>query len=211
MSEVLVDQFLEYKGFHKQRGGSTAPLMPNIIADYIYLVWDEFIKGKVKNEVKQQSNRMYNFYRKFNREFFGGFDKKQGDSLIDIMDEFSEFIKNEVFLFKMAVRNRYKANCKDRETLELFCNIALCRFLTSQANEIWGVVYRGRYGERTKDPNLAQMEVAAREMLYEFVKKYLPKCVNEDVSDAKDVELSKTNFEKRVLNFIKAWSDAKEQ
>lgn len=215
MSE-LVEKFISHKGFEKERGGTNAPLMPNILADSVYLCWDEYLKGKLKQECKRHSNRMISCYRKFNREFFQGFDKNQIDILVDVMDEFSDFVSNELKLFKMSVRNRLKHI--DREHREMISHIALCKFLTSQANDIWGIIYRKSYvlqqrggqittcGEKDREPNLYGMYVASRELLSAYTKYNVPEEQRGiDLADDTDIKSSMKRFEARVMEFIRQW------
>lgn len=216
MSE-LVDKFLEYKGFERERGNCNAPIMPNILADSLYLCWDEFLKGKLKQECKKHANRMIQCYHRFNREFFAGFDGNQKDILVDAMDEFSEYVSNELKLFRIAVKNRLKSI--NREDREMLSHIAVCGFLASQANDIWGIIYRNSYilrqrsgfnivtcGEKDRDKNLYGMLIASRELLHAYSKK----CITKDMQgmnleDDADVMSSMKRFESRVMKFIEHW------
>jgi hypothetical protein len=149
---ALVDKFLQHKGFIKEKGGSNAPLMPNIIADCIYIVHLDHLKGKVSQETKKHLNEMIKRYRMFNKEFFQAFNDEETDCNIEAMDKFQEFVKNELELFKVAVKNQFPdVECEKKD---IIANLALCKFLASQACEIWGILYKTRYGERDKDLNL---------------------------------------------------------
>lgn len=203
MSE-LVDTFLKYKGFVKEKGGSNAPLMPNILADSIYLCWYEFLRGKLKQEAKLQANKMYYFYRKFNKEFFAGFDDVQADICVNTMNDFEDFTKNDICLFKSAVINRMKG--VDIKKAEMVSHLALCKFLASQANEIWGIIYKKNNNECDVNMNLAQVFIASREMLNAYTKSNLPKeWRNIDLSDDPDIKESMKRFEARVMEFIRIW------
>ena len=211
MSE-LVDAFLRHKGFIKEKGSLNAPLMPNILADLLHLCWYDHLRGKLKEEAKSNFNKMYESYRKFNKEFFAGFDKLQTGICVDVMDEFSEFIDDSIQQFRIAVKNKINQLCveigKDisDEKTEIICNMALCKFIASQANEIWGIIYKTFDGERDVDINLQGMYVYAREMLSSYSKRNTPKEFrNVDLSHDECVKQSMKDFEAKVMEFIRNW------
>ena len=171
MSE-LVDAFLKHKGFKKEKGGTNAPLMPNLLADSLYLCWDEFLKDKLSKSSKMYANRMMIHYPKFNKEFFAGFNKLQSSICIDAMDRFSEFTENELNLFRIATRNRFPNT--DIEKKYMIAQIHVCKLLAAQADGIWSIIYRNRYGGRDYDVNLQGMYVSARELLDTYQKENLP-------------------------------------
>lgn len=201
---ALVDKFLQHKGFIKEKGGSNAPLMPNIIADAIYVVHLDYLKGKVKQETKLHLNEMIKRYRMFNKEFFMSFDGDEISENVDAMDKFLDFTKNEMELFRISVKNRFLD--LSNETKDIIANLALCKFLASQACEIWGILYKTRYGERDKDLNLEAVYVASREAFNSYTNKVLPKHYsNVDLVDDKDIKDSMKRFESRVMDFINEW------
>lgn len=203
MSE-LVKSFLDHKGFIKEKGSTNAPIMPNILADSLYLCWEENLKGRLKQEAKMQANRMMAAYRRFNREFFASFDKQQTEACVNAMDEFSEFVDNELKLFRLAIRNRVKK--LNAEHKEVISHIAVCNFLSSQANEMWGIIYRKPNGEKDVDDNLKGMQIAARQLLNAYTREIDYKQYRGiDLSDDADVSSAMKRFEARVMEFIRQW------
>ena len=200
----LVKSFLKYKGFVELRSGTNAPLIPNILADYLYICWYDNLQGKLKQEAKQQCNIMMNSYYRFNSEFFKGFNEDQTGRCVDAMNDFCEYVKNEVSLFRLAIRNRLKG--LDREKLEIICSLALCKFISSLARDIWGTLYRKRYGGRGSEPNLDSMYIAARNMFRAYTRDNLPKkFYGIDLANDKDINSAMIRFESKVMEFIGIW------
>ena len=200
----LVESFLKHKGFIKEKGWTNAPLMPNIIADTIYVVHLDYLKGKVKQETKQYLNEMIKRYRMFNKDFFRAFNETEIDDNVNAMDNFQEFTKNEIEAFKTAVRNLFPGIPSDKK--EIIVNLALCKFLAAQACEIWGTIYKTRDEHRDKDMNLEAVYIASREAFSSYTAKALPKDYGVvDLVNDKDIQQSMKRFESRVIDFINEW------
>ena len=150
------------------------------------------------------ANRMMMHYHRFNKEFFAGFNQLQSSICIDAMDKFSEFTENELNLFRIATRNRFPNT--DIEKKYMIAHIHVCKLLAAQADGIWSIIYRNRYGGRDYDVNLQGMYVSARELLETYQKENLPKeqRVTGLVND-EDIERAKERFAARVMAFIREW------
>ena len=203
MSE-LVDAFLKHKGFIKERGGTNAPLMPNILADTLYVYWDENLKGRLVKESKKYSNKMIESYYRFNKEFFAGFEHYQTDMCVEAMDWFYEHVEPTIKLFRISVKNAFKD--VERETKDILAHIAVCKLLASQANDIWGIIYKTMWGEKDRDNNLYGMYYASRELFNVYTRDYVNKHIGIiDLSNDPDIASAMKRFESKVLEFIRMW------
>ena len=203
MSE-LVDIFLKHKGFKKERGSCNAPLIPNILADSLYLCWEEYIKNKLNKESKMHANKMMASYSLFNKDFFKGFEKEQTAICVDAMDWFYDYTKEELDAFRSAFKNVFKAE-KD-EVQVMVSNIAVCKLLASHANEIWGIIYKTAYGKSHRDSNLYGMYHASRELFNVYVRDNI-RCKPEiaDLSNDEDINRAMKRFESKVMDFVNEW------
>lgn len=203
MSE-LVDVFLKHKGFVKERGSSNAPLIPNILADSLYLYWDEHLKNKLKRECKMYANKMMSSYSLFNKDFFKGFEKEQTSICVDAMDWFYDYTKKELDAFRSAVKNVF--NTEKDEVQEMVSNIAICKLLASHANDVWGIIYKTVDGCNDRDLNLYGMYHASGELFNVYVKTYVKnKPELKDLTNDACINNAIKSFEKKVLDFVNEW------
>lgn len=203
MSE-LVDAFLKHKGFVKERGSSNAPLIPNILADSLYLCWEEFLHNKLKRECKMYANKMMVSYSLFNKDFFKGFEKEQTSICVDAMDRFYDYTKKELDAFRSAVKNVFNAE-KD-EVREMVSNIAVCYLLASHANDVWGIIYKTVDNKSDRDVNLYGMYHSSRELFNVYIREHVRnKPGITDLADDAIIKNAMRRFEKKVLDFVNEW------
>lgn len=138
----ILDAFLDYNKLRRVDGESWDPLMPFLLMDCVYQIYDKDIKTlPLRHESKQIRNIWRDNYNKLNKHFFLAFNEEQEDEVIKMMDEFEAFIKNDLDRTKFAFMNCI--NDQEIEDRKIIASCLLVCSLTCAADYI--------FAERFKD------------------------------------------------------------
>lgn len=160
----IAKSYITKKGFIPITGVGFEPMMPYIMMDVVYQTFNEEIKPlKVRNELKKYRNKWSKSYDVFNHEFFSVFDQNEVSDVIDMMDEFEEFIANDVMILRSVVMNLFSDLEFEQKKVVAACT--LCNIITQSAQILWGVVYRNKRGKSTSNPQLSAIEQATHEFM----------------------------------------------
>lgn len=116
--------------------------MPMLLMDAMNVLYKEYIdKLPLKHREKQIRTRWHDAYKHFIAQEFMAFDDDQKCELCDMMDDFEEYIHNEIEMFRVATMSRFmKYDTDIRLTLSA---ILSCSILAQSAEYIWNAL-RGR-------------------------------------------------------------------
>lgn len=162
-NQEIVDVYLKYRGKRRTEKGkrdNTLPLMPFFIMDVVYQIFCKDIKEmECKHQMKRYKNQWADNYNKFNHEFFRAFNEEQKDYIIDLMDEFGEYIHNTVVMLKSAVVNSFtqETSFEDKRNLAAFLT---CNVLCQAAQHLYGDMYRNRYMQKEMNSHIAGVQQA---------------------------------------------------
>ena len=137
----IVEKYLAHIGYSKVSGESILPVMPFIVMDVVYNMYNKTIRPlEAKHELKRLKSDWEKAYDRFDRMFLAAFTQEEQDEIIDKMDSLEEYISNA-----KAIAEIQTMNCFDFLTLEqqkvLACaNIS--NLLTHYSLEIWKAVYK---------------------------------------------------------------------
>ena len=155
----VVDTYLRSKGL-KRIGGNeddASPILPLIMMDMAYQLYKENIKPIVcKQEMKQLKNRWEQNYHTFNHDFFRVFDMDETDFIVDMMDEFDEFIKKDLTIAFWQFTNVIKDEPIERQKVLSAC--MLISVLCQCANIVWERAYKVSKSPCSTNSNLLQCE-----------------------------------------------------
>lgn len=144
-NQEIVDTYLAYK--HKKRTegekvDNTLPLMPFFIMDACYQIYCKDIKDlPVKQLMKKHKKKWAENYHKFTTDFFRAFNQDQVDYIIDMMDEFNDFIHNTIVMLKAEVVNYLKQNIPFEEK-KVLGSLLACNVLAQAAQIMYGEMFR---------------------------------------------------------------------
>lgn len=142
-NQEMVDIFLESRGMMKMSGpeGDVAPVMPFIIMDAQYCIYRRGISRlKVRHELQRLKKRWAECYTRFNRSFFKAFNQDQQDEIIDKMDDFEEYIDDDIKNIRSEISKCFDSVPHD--TREVIADCLTCNILAQSAQIIWSKVYR---------------------------------------------------------------------
>lgn len=144
-NQEIVDTYLKYRGKRRTSTGkidNTLPLMPFFIMDVVYQIYNKDIKNiECKHQMKRYRTQWVDNYNKFNHEFFRAFNNEQRDYIIDLMDEFAEYIHNTIVMMKSAVVNSFTQETEFEDKRNLAA-LLTCNVLCQTAQHLYGDMYR---------------------------------------------------------------------
>lgn len=187
----LVETYLEKQGMRRIKGTNEdfSPLLPYLMLDAVYQMWCKTIKPiECKFELNKYKNTWNKNYNEFNRQFFNCFNIEQRDAIIDKMDDFEQYIGNDITIAKVQVMNCINFETLDRQDVLATC--MLCSILAQSARIVWGRVYKNAKFHDEKNGYISTIEKSIKNFMDTYYGKGKPniKC-DEDkkVSDAVSV------------------------
>jgi len=148
----LINTYLASIGRTRVQGDSTEPLLPFLLGDAIYTIYNQDIAPlDLHREEKRLRNDWATNYTRFNRPFFAAIGGDGADDVTDLMDDFEAAIENNM----MVLRSELMLLLGDVpfDQRKPIVSALLCHVLAQAAQCAWGNVYRvatlvKREGER---------------------------------------------------------------
>ena len=137
----LINTYLSNVGRTRVQGDSTEPLLPFLIGDAIYTIYNRDIAPlELRQEEKRLRSDWAQNYTRFNRPFFAAIGVNNYDQVTDLMDDFEEAIANNV----MVLRSELMLLLGDVpfDQRKPIVSAILCHVLAQAAQCAWGNVYR---------------------------------------------------------------------
>lgn len=159
--------YIERMGLIPVCGEGFEPVMPFIMMDVVYQTFkEEIMPLEAKNRLKMIRQRWDKNYRHFNHEFFRAFNKDEAVAVTDMMDEFEEYIANDLMIVKSTVMGCF--DDLDFERKKVIGATMLCNIITQSANLLWHMVYRDSHGRAIKNPHLSAIEKSTHDFANEY-------------------------------------------
>lgn len=137
----LINTYLKSIGRTRVQGDSTEPLLPFLLGDAIYTIYNRDIAPlDLRQEEKRLRSDWAQNYTRFNRPFFAAIGVNNYDQVTDLMDDFEEAIANNV----MVLRSELMLLLGDVpfDQRKPIVSAILCHVLAQAAQCAWGNVYR---------------------------------------------------------------------
>ena len=137
----LINTYLSSIGRTRVKGDSTEPLLPFLLGDAIYTIFNRDIAPlDLRREEKRLRNDWAQNYTLFNRPFFAAIGCDNSDQVTDLMDDFEAYIGNNV----MVLRSELMLLLGDVpfDQRKPIVSALLCHVLAQAAQIAWGNVYR---------------------------------------------------------------------
>jgi hypothetical protein len=137
----LINTYLKSIGRTRVQGDSTEPLLPFLLGDAIYTIYNRDIAPlDLHREEKKLRNDWVQHYTLFNRPFFAAIGADNHDQVTDLMDDFEDAIANHV----MVLRSELMLLLGDVpfDQRKPIVSALLCHVLAQAAQCAWGNVYR---------------------------------------------------------------------
>lgn len=195
-NKELVNTYLEHQGFKKIEGGDDdfSPLLPFLMLDLMYQMWSKTIKPiNCKFEMKRYKKAWIENYNAFNTQFFRCFTQEQQDAIIEKMDDFEEYVQNNLMIAKVQLMNCLSFETFERQ--EVLATCLLCSILAQASHIIWGRVYKDARQRDTENLYIRGIETNINgfmNLYYGKGKPHVKPDESKPVSDAVDALCKKT-------------------
>jgi len=157
----ILEAYLSHNGFTRVNGESWDLLLPFLMMDCVRQLFDDTIKQlPLRHEAKRYKTMWVENYNKMNQSFFRSFNDGQRDDVIDMMDEFEEWIKNDLDRLRFSFMATLPVD--DIESKKIIAACLATSALTRSAEFIFNNrlgKLKPRYGDPRK--NLELIKVAA--------------------------------------------------
>ena len=137
----LINAYLTSTGRTRVQGDSTEPLLPFLLGDAIYTIYNRDIAPlDLRREEKRLRRDWSENYALFNRPFFRAIGCDGADDVTDLMDDFEGAIANNVMILRSELMLLFTdIPFDDRKPI---VSALLCHVLAQAAQCAWGNVYR---------------------------------------------------------------------
>ena len=150
----MIDTYLRKIGIRRLQGETLEPLMPFLLGDAIYQIFNEDIAHlDLRHELKKIRNDWVNAYGRLNGLFFRAFTTEQSIEVTDLMDDFEAYIHNDLMVLRCQVM-QILGDEIGFEDKKVITSALLCHVLAQAAQCVWKDVYKvrvpkpgGRYEE----------------------------------------------------------------
>ena len=137
----LVNKFLDHRGYSKIKGESLLPIMPYIVMDVVYNMYNKTIRPiPAKHKLKKLKTTWEEAYNRFDRVFLAAFTEDEQDEIIDRMDDLEAYIANAKTIAEIQTMNCFSFLSLEQQKVLACANV--CNLLTHYAGEIWKAVYK---------------------------------------------------------------------
>ena len=153
----LINTYLASIGRTRVQGDSTEPLLPFLLGDAIYTIYNQDIAPlDLRREEKRLRSDWAQNYTRFNRPFFAAIGGEGSDQVTDLMDDFEEAISNNVMMLRSELMLLLGDVPFDRR--KPIVSALLCHVLAQAAQCAWGNVYRvATFAKKDDDGNIVPL------------------------------------------------------
>ena len=198
----LLDAYLRFhkvrlapkKGTSVRDGMSFAPMF---LMDAMNMIYEKYIAHiPVKHAEKRFRTIWHEAYVSYINNEFQAFDMDQKCEICDLMDEFSNYIHNEVEIFRTAVMGKFMKY--DADIRLAISGVLSCNVLAQSAQ----IIYKAQY--RKPNPYIATVESWSLKFLDVYADKNLDRSQTQtDLNMYKDVDLACRRICKSIIEFAK--------
>lgn len=200
----LLDDFLQAKGYKKGNDKThIAPFLPYLIADALYLTYEEYIKGRLKQKEKYHANKMMESYHRLIHDFFSCFNTDRQNEAIDMMDSLSEHIRNDIEILRAQVSNIVMEMPAYHR--KIFSAIAVCRVLSANIRYSWEAIYRRSESEPIPNKDIAGIYHHGKELFREYSKNTPRQLEHTDLGNVPGVHMAEKALINSIINFIETY------
>jgi hypothetical protein len=141
--------------------------------DAAYQIFVADIKPvKCRMEMKKCRNMLSGAFNSYWKRFFAVFDKDETDTIVDIMDGYSEFINNQIIQLKVAAMNVIVKYVPDFPSQKILASCFVCCALCSCANTVHELIFKNSLGEDKKDTYITAVERHTRTFSDWYIERY---------------------------------------
>lgn len=137
----LVNKFLQHRGYSEIKGESLLPIMPYIVMDVVYNMYNKTIRPiPARHKLKKLKTTWEDAYNRFDRVFLAAFTPDEQNEIMDKMDSLEDYIANAKTIALVQTMNCFSFLTLEQQQVLACANV--CNLLTHYAAQIWSNVYK---------------------------------------------------------------------
>lgn len=155
----IVSGYLSHRRLMSSTGedGNITPIMPYILMDNAYSLFNEYVKPVCKSgKMKQKKGFWCSAYTSFNMGLFNHIDGELWDDAIELMDRHEEFVRDDLTMCFVHCSNLY--NDMDFEREKVLSALSTIDCIIAITQDIWESAYARGRREDKNNPFLATMK-----------------------------------------------------
>ena len=138
----ITETYIRHLGLKRIKGDGADPILPFFMLDVMNTIYrKDILPLPSKFEAKRALKEWAKNYHEFNSDFFSALSDDQQDRVIEIMDEFENYIGNDVMIAKVAVMNLLSDSGLDLESQRVISSCMVAHILAQSAQVLWKAVY----------------------------------------------------------------------
>ena len=173
----VVDTALRGLGKTRVQGNTTEPIMPYLLADIMFQLFDKNIAPiPFKHELKQMKCRWIKRYKRFNKPVFSAFKETEYTELTDLMDEVYDYLSNEIVMLRSKIM-LVISGIPFFEVKQNIANLIMCHIFAEYADCCYQRVYYnvkkeyfGTIEEPTSNEDLCYLRDLSYKMAIQIIK-----------------------------------------
>lgn len=205
----IVDKYLSHYNLSLTSGNGYQVLLPFLTMDMMQQIfYKEIFHLPMKHEMNKAKKTINREYHVFNTLFWNIFDTQEDqDEIIDIMDEYSEFIRVPFQLARNAVMNDM-GDLSERE--KRICSaMNMCNILAKLANIYWSNIFALVGHRRKGDIHITEIENATKVLFQRYFAEHSALCINQNLSE--QVNTAMNNLISKMVEFVKSKTNDKKE
>ena len=159
---ALSERYIEANELRVVKGtaGVGDLLIPFLLMDLEYSLYQKYVrKVDARRELKKVKNEWERAYGLFDREFFSVFSEEQKEWVVELMDEYEEWVWNGVEIARIAVMDEMaKREGYELDVQELLGACLMCNCLAQCANIVWEAIHVDRRGRKRKNDAIERVQ-----------------------------------------------------
>ncbi|MBQ2289907.1 MAG: hypothetical protein II249_04480 [Bacteroidaceae bacterium] len=203
IADVRIDVINEW--FDSGNKDLTGIFVPYLMLDVMQIISSEYLsKVDFTHKERKHYTHLMNDYHSFNTLFFSSLTSEQQDVVIQMFDDFGEYIHNKLEIFRfsiigsiMQLPEQFRATCGD---------LCVCKLMISQTVRAWRNMYRRQYRLDDSSYQLLQsMEHHISELMSHYFKRENGLQEDINLSTVETVRRAEENVIKEILKFLKEY------
>ena len=183
----------------------TGIFVPYLMLDVFQIIASEHLaKVDFRKEEQLHYTELMNDYHRLNSLFFQELTAEQKDAVIDMFDDFGEYIKNELEIFRLSIigcimelPDDFRAVCG---------SLCVAKLMASQAVRAWMSMYRKEFrGDDSSFHLLKSMERHIAELMNHYFSRENSLQQDCNLSTVDAVRRAEENVVKKILKFLKEY------
>ncbi len=166
-NDEMVDKWLASIGMKRVQGHTLETILPFLMLDVNYQIFLKTVRPlESKHEMKLWKQRWIDAYNRLNKQFFRAFTVDEQNEVVDKMDDFDNWIANDVMIAKVQIMNFLQD--LDFDIQKTCAELMIANIMAQSAQIVWGNCYKTSTLYNQKNMDIQAIEKASSRFMNLF-------------------------------------------